>query len=206
MNLSFTPTEVNLVIAGATCIASVAAVITALFAKSQANAAWNQANLLRPRPVLVVEGSWNLEAEAAEPDGFLIRNLGSSPAFDIVVSDIEGPTLPSVGYAERLVTQRIFAIAEHGQERAIHHRMTPGGPLTIKPAYNFMKSAPEGLSPRNEEGYIQERSLNFELAYSSGQERFVVPCIIRFWLGLNARAWITPAVSWYHGERAPEAR
>jgi hypothetical protein len=205
MYLHFTSADtINLAIALATCAAAWASVKAARAAKRQGDAAWEQAELLRPRPVLAVEGNWDLEGEAVGADGFVIRNLGSSPAFDITISDIEGPLLRSVGYSERLVTERVFALAEHGEARAVHHRITPGSQLSIKAASAFVRNSAGALSPRDEAGNFYEPVLAFVLSYSGADsERFVTPCVIRFSLGLPATARVAPAATWLPQDVSP---
>lgn len=191
----FTQADINLAIALATCAAAWASVKAARAAKRQGDAAWEQVKLLRPKPVLVVEGAWDIEDDAVEPDGFLIRNLGSSPAFDITISDIEGPFLPSVGYSERLVTERVFALDADGEVHAVHQRITPGGPLSVKAASAFVKNSAGALW--GGVGNFTEPVLTFALSYSTQDGgQFTTPCVIRFSLGQPPKARIAAATTW----------
>jgi len=192
------PAEIiNLAIALATCVAAWAACVAAKAAKRQGSAAWEQVKLLRPRPVLVVEGNWNLETDANGPDGFVIRNVGSSPAFDIDISEIEGPFIASVGYSERLITERIFVISEGNEVRAVQHRCTPGNQLDLDATFNFLQVAGNSMFASNEAGNPPRHTLKFVLTYSTlDGGRFTTPCTIRFHLGLGAFAKITPDASW----------
>ena len=147
--------------------------------------------------MLVVEGNWSLESDAGGPDGFVIRNVGSSPAFDSDISEIEGPFLPSVQYPERLITERIFVIGEGGQVRAGQHQCTPGNQFDRDTAFTFLKVAGQLPPPIDEAGSPLRHTLKFILTYSAlDDRRFMTPCTIRFHLGLGAFAKITPDAGW----------
>ncbi len=188
---------INLAIALATCIAAWAACVAAKAAKRQGGAAWEQVKLLHPRPVLVVEGNWNLETDADGPDRFVIRNVGSSPAFDIDISEIEGPFIPSVRYSERLITERVFVIGEGCEVRTAQHRCTPGNQFDRDATFTFLKGAGQSFAPKDEAGNPLHHTLKFSLTYSTlDGRRFTTPSTIRFHLGLGAFAKITPSASW----------
>jgi hypothetical protein len=188
---------INLAIALATCIAAWAACVAAMAAKRQGGAAWEQVKLLRPRPVLVVKGTWNLETDADRLDGFVIRNVGSSPAFDIDISEIEGPFVPSVQYSERLITDRIFVIGQGAEVRATQHRCTPGNQFDRDATSAFLKVAGQSFAPTDEAGNPLRHTLKFLLTYSTlDGRRFTTPCTVCFHLGLGAFARITPDASW----------
>lgn len=188
---------INSVVAGATSVAAFFAWRTAVAAKAQSRAAWEQVSLQRPRPVIVINGSWNLEKEGNELDGFLLRNIGSSPAFDVDVAEIDGPLLPSCGYQERFVTDRVFAIAERAEVRAVHHRLIPATQIDHRAAFGFIKTAAESFRIAEDDDDSRRPVLKFALCYSSlDGRRFSVPCRVRFWLGLNARAEVEPVSSW----------
>jgi hypothetical protein len=184
---------INSAIALATFAAAVAAWLAARAAKTQGNAAWEQVKLQRPRPVIVVEGNWNLEKESGDPDGFLVRNLGSSPAFDVDISEIEGPLVRAFGYHEHLVTQRIFVVAEQVEIRAVHHRIVPAAQIDHRAALDFVKTASQSFALIDGDVSLLNSELEFSIGYSAlDGRRFEVPCRIRFWLGVNARAEIAP--------------
>jgi hypothetical protein len=196
--------QINLVIALFTFAAACAAWLSAISAKKQGDAAWEQVKLQRPRPVLVVEGHWNLESDADGQNGFVIRNVGSSPAFDINISEIEGPFIPSVGYSERLITERIFVIGEGCDVRPAQHRCTPGNQFDRDAAVTFLKVAGQSFMSTVDAGNSLRHTLKFSLTYSTLESRqFTTPCTIRFHLGLGAFAEIIPAASWL-GANSPE--
>jgi hypothetical protein len=184
---------INSVIAFATCGAAYAAY-------RAAKATEAQARLLLPRPVITVQANWGLEnASGAGPDGFLLQNIGSSPAFDVRVSDIEGPFLQQVQYRERLATNRIFVLAEKKELEAIHHRQTPGNVLDHQAAVKFVQNASLAFSPKDGHGNSLDHKLKFFVEYSAldGARRFQTECLICFSLGFpNPRALIVPASSW----------
>lgn len=206
MSLPFKMTTdeiINSVIAGGTLATAIFAWLTAMAARAQGRAAWEQVNLQRPRPVIVVEGSWNLEEKGDGPDAFLLRNIGSSPAFDIELADIDGPLVPSCGYRERLVTDRIFVIAEKSETRGAHHRLIPATQIDHRAALDFIKTAAQSFPVTDDDPNLRRPALDFALCYSTlDGRRFSVPCQMRFWLGLNARAEIVPVSSWLGMEPA----
>lgn len=157
--------QINLAIALFTFAAACAAWWSAIAAKRQDDAAWEQVKLQRPRPVLVVVGSWNIETDANGQDGFVIRNVGSSPAFDIDISEIEGPLIPSVRYSERLITERVFVIGEGAEVVATQHRCAPGNQFDRDAAFNFMKVAGQSFAPANGGGNPLRHTLKFSLTY-----------------------------------------
>jgi hypothetical protein len=177
----------NSVIAAATCAAAVAA-------WRAARAASSQVELQRPRPVVIVEGNWNVEnALNVEPRGFLLRNVGSSPAFDVEVSGIEGPFLQQVQYRERLTTDRIFVLTEgKGPLEAAHHRHVPGDVLDHQAALKFVQNASQTFPPQG------DHKMEFFVGYSAlDGRRFRTECLICFNLGFpNSRAEVVPASSW----------
>jgi hypothetical protein len=189
--------QINLAIALFTFAAACAAWWSAIAAKRQGDAAWEQVKLQRPRPVLVVEGSWNLETDADGQNGIVIRNVGSSPAFDIDISEIEGPLIPSVRYSERLIPERVFVIGEGCEVIAAQHRCTPGNQFDRDAAFAFMKIAGPSFAPTDEAGNPLRHTLKFLLTYSTlDGGRFTTTCIVRFHLGLGAFARIMPDASW----------
>jgi len=188
---------INSVIAAATSIAALFAWRTALAAKTQGKAALEQIDLLRPRPVIVLEGSWSLEEEIPAPHAFLVRNVGSSPAFDIQITDIEGPVIRPQGYRERLVTDRIFVISEKSEVRAAHHRLMPGTQIEDCAAATFFNTASTFFGGSMEDPNSLRPGLEFTVSYTALDGRkFVTPCRLRFWLGLKAYAEIVPVVGW----------
>jgi hypothetical protein len=194
---------INSAIAFATFAAALAAWRAARAAKTQGDAAWEQVKLQRPRPVIIVEASWNLEKDSDEPDSILVRNVGSSPAFDVDLSEIEGPVLQTQGYRERLVTDRIFVVGEQAEIRAVHHRIVPGTPIGHLAALGFVKAVAGSPAPMDKGGDPHRPLLEFSLGYSAlDGRRFEVPCRIQFWLGFNARAEIVPVSGWLGGESA----
>ena len=194
---------INSAIAFATFAAALAAWRAARAAKTQGDAAWEQVKLQRPRPVIIVEASWNLEKDSDAPDNILVRNVGSSPAFDVDISEIEGPLLQAQGYRERLVTDRIFVLAEQAEIRAAHHRIVPGTPISHVAALGFVKTAAGSPAAMDNGGDPHRPSLEFSLGYSAlDGRRFKVPCRIQFWLGLKARAEIVPVAGWLGGDSA----
>jgi hypothetical protein len=198
---------INLAIALATCIAAWAACVAAIAAKRQGGAAWEQVKLLRPRPVLVVEGSWSLETDADRTSVFVIRNVGSSPAFDIDISEIEGPLVPSVGYSERLITERIFVIGEGSAVHTVQHRCAPGNQFDRDAAFDFLKVAGQSFAPTDEAGSPLRHMLKFALTYLTLEgTRFTTLCTIRFHLGLGAFAKIDPEASWLGANSSDEIR
>jgi hypothetical protein len=188
---------INTVVGVATSAAAVFAWLTARAAKTQGKAALEQIDLLRPRPVIVLEGRWNLEADTGVPDAFLVQNVGSSPAFDIQITQIEGPVVRPHGYREHLVTNRIFAIAEKSEVRAVHHRLLPGNQIDDRAAFAFMNSAGLSFGATGDDPDSLRPALEFKVSYAAlDGRRFVTPCRVRFWLGLKACAEIVPAASW----------
>jgi hypothetical protein len=188
---------INSVIAAATSGAAVFALLTARAAKTQGKAALVQIDLLRPRPVVVIEGGWNLEAEIEAPDAFLVRNIGSSPAFDIQITEIKGPIRQPYGYREHLATDRIFVIAEKSDALAEHHRLAPGSQIDQRAAATFIKAASTSFDASMDEPDSLRPVLEFKVSYKALDGRqFETPCRILFWLGLNARADIAPVSSW----------
>ncbi|MGO9239608.1 MAG: hypothetical protein ACLQBJ_02270 [Bryobacteraceae bacterium] len=189
------------VIALATCAAAIAAWQAAKAAKAQVK-------LLLPRPVVTVQGNWSLEAASGVgPDGFLLQNLGSSPAFDVRVSDIEGPLLQQVQYRERLTTDRIFVLADKKELEATHHRQTPGNVLDHQAVVQFVQNAGQAFSPKDGCGNTLEHKLKFFVDYSAsdGGRGFQTECLICFSLGFpNPRARIAPASGWLGKEIPPD--
>lgn len=177
---------VNIVIALATCIAAACAFLAA-------RAAGEQVKLQRPRPVITIEGNWSLESTLDdEPHGFLLQNVGSSPAFDIKVSDIVGPLLYK-GHRERLTTDPVPLLAEGKKPlEAIHRRYMPGSAIGDGAALKFVQNASETLPPQD------GQKLSFFVEYSAlDGTRFKTECLICFSLGLpNPRAQIVPCSSW----------
>jgi len=196
--------QINLAIALFTFAAACAAWWSAIAAKRQGDAAWEQVKLQRPRPVLVVEGHWNLESDADGQNGFVIRNVGSSPAFDIDISEIEGPFIRSVRYSERLITERVSVMGEGCEVIATQHRCAPGNQFDRDAAFAFMKVAGQSFAPTDEAGILLRHTLKFSLAYSTlDGRRFTTPCTVLFHLGLGAFARISPDASWL-GANNPE--
>ena len=188
---------INTAIAAATSAAAVFAWLTARAAKIQGKAALEQIELLRPRPVVVIEGRWNLEAETDASDVFLLQNVGSSAAFDIQITEIEGPVIRSHGYRETLVTDRIFVIAEKSEVRTVHHRLMPGNQIDERAAAAFMNSAGLSFGATNDDPDSLRPVLEFKVSYAAlDGRRFVTPCRVHFWLGLKACAEIVPVTSW----------
>lgn len=187
---------INFVIALATCVA-------AWGAWKAAKSADEQVKLQRPRPVVIVEGNWGLE----DPNGenFVLANIGSSPAFDIEVSDIEGPLLRQAESAERLVTDRTFVIEEKQKQVAPQCRRAPGNILRDQAAFKFIQNAARAFSPKDENGNpTLEHKLIFDVAYSTlDGRRIKTACAIRFNLAIdNLRAQVVPSASWL-GEEVP---
>jgi hypothetical protein len=184
---------INTVIAFATCVAAYAAY-------RAAKATEAQAKLLLPRPVVTVQGNWDLEnASGAGPGGFLLQNVGASPAFDVRISDIEGPFLQQVRYPERLTTDDIRFLAEKKELEVTHHRQTPGNILDHQAAAKFVQNAGQAFSPKDDRGNSLDHKLKFFVEYSAldGARRFQTECLICFSLGFpNPRALIVPASSW----------
>jgi hypothetical protein len=147
--------------------------------------------------VVTVEGSWSLASDGPDsPDRFVLKNVGSSPAFDIEVSDIEGPLLKQVQYRESLTTDHIFVLAEGEELRATHHRRTPGGTIDDQAAFKFVQNASQAFSPKDESGNpCLDHKLKFFVKYSALDGRpFKVECLIWFNLGIdNLWAQIVPA-------------
>ncbi len=195
------------IIALATCVAAFSACAgawcaykAAVAAKRQGDAAWEQVSLQRPRPVVIVKGCWSLENPTDEPSGFLLQNVGSSPAFDVEVSDIEGPLLKQVQYRERLTTNRIFVLTE-GKEplEATHHRHMPGNVIDHQAVSAFVQNASRTFSRTDEGGNPSlDHKLKFFVKYSALDSRpFMVKCSICFNLGINSlHAKIEPDSSW----------
>lgn len=151
---------INLIIAVATCVAAGCAWKTA-------KSAGEQVKLQRPRPVVIIEGSWGPEDPSGE--NFVLANIGSSPAFDIDLSDIEGPFLKEVQYSERLITHRIFVLEEKHRQVACQYRRTPSGNiLRDQAAFKFVQNAARAFSPKDEDDNpTLEHKLNFDVAYST---------------------------------------
>jgi hypothetical protein len=192
---------INSAIALGTLAAALAAWRAAREAKVQGKAAWEQVKLQRPRPVIIVEASWNLEKEGDDPDSILIRNVGSSPAFDVDISEIEGPLLQAQGYRERFVTDRIFVIGEKAEIRAVHHRCIPATQIDHRAASGFVMSSGQSFAPIDKDVDLLKPVLEFSIGYSAlDGRRFSVPCRIQFWLGFNARADIVPVSGWLGGD------
>lgn len=188
---------INSVIATATSVAAVFAWLTARAAKTQGKASLEQIDLLRPRPVVVLEGRWDLEGELDAPDALLARNVGSSPAFDIEITEIEGPVIRSHDYRERLITDRIFVIGEKAKTPAIHHRLLPGTQIDLHAAASFMKGASMAFGATMDDPDSLRPTLNFTVNYTAlDGRRFATHCRVRFWLGLKAYAEIVPVTSW----------
>ncbi|HUO00390.1 MAG TPA: hypothetical protein VMU69_29690 [Bradyrhizobium sp.] len=147
--------------------------------------------------MIVLEGQWNLEAKTDVPDAFLVHNVGSSPAFDIEITEIEGPEVRPHGYRERLVTDPISVVAEKSEVRAAHHRLLPGNQIDNRAVAAFMNSAGTSFGATNEDPDSLRPSLEFQVSYAAlDGRRFVTRCRVRFWLGLKANAEIVPAASW----------
>src|ERR1035441_8042062 len=148
-------------------------------AQKEGSGAWEQVKLLRPRPVLVVEGNWSLESDSDGPDGFVIQNVGSSPAFDIHISGIEGSFIPSVRCSERLITERILVIGDGSEVRAVQHRCMPGNQFDADATFAFLKVAGQSLPLTGEAGSPLRHMLKFIRAYSTTDgRRFTTPCTI----------------------------
>ncbi len=184
---------IQLVIAAATCAAAVSAWLAAKAARAQVK-------LQEPRPVIVIEGKWPLENNNVEQDGFLVRNLGSSPAFDISISDIEGPLLPSEPpYRERLITEQIPVIADKGEAHAIHHRCLPNSQIDQQAVLGFVKTAGPRFPIEGAGGNrCLEHDLHFSVTYSRvNGTQIKTKCVIRFNLGVNVLvAHVAPVSSW----------
>ena len=186
---------INVVIALATCLA-------AWSAWKAARAAQQQVKLQRPRPVIIVEGNWGLEDSSGE--NFVLRNIGSSPAFDIELSPIEGPVLKQVRYAERLVTDRMSVLAEKQGQVASQCRCAPGNTLRDQAAFNFVQAAGPAFSQTDEEGNpTLVHEIKFFVSYSTLDGRQIrTECAIHFNLGVgNLRAQVVPASGWLGVEK-----
>src|SRR5208282_6036184 len=127
-------------------------------------------------------------------------NIGSSPAFDVRVSDIEGPFLQQVQYRERLTTDLVCRLLlEKKTLVATHHRRVPGNDLDHQAAFTFLRNAGQALPPTDGHGNPLDNRLRFFLEYSAldGAREFRTECLIHFNLGFpNPRAQIVPASSW----------
>lgn len=188
---------INSVIAAATSGAAIFAWLTARATKVQGKASLAQIDLMRPRPVIVLEGRWDLEAETDALDTILVRNVGSSAAFDIQIAEIEGPMIRSHDYRERLITNRVFVLAEEDTVRAVHHRVMPGNQIDARAATTFMNGAGSSFRTVDDDPDSLRPLLEFTVSYTAlDGRRFVVPCQVRFWLGLKACAEIVPLASW----------
>jgi len=164
-----------------------------------AKAAWAQVKLQRPRPVVTVEGNWSLNNSTSGPDGFMLKNVGSSPAFDIEVSDIEGPLLKQVQHRERLVTDHILVLEEKNGLEATHHRRMPGNVIDHQAVTTFVQNAGQTFLPKDKSGNPSlDYKLNFFVEYSAlDGRRFKTECLMSFNLGIdNLRARIVPESSW----------
>ena len=196
----------NLVIASATCVAAIAACIAAWSAskaakaaESQGRAAWVIVELQRPRPVVIVEGDWKLEgSDENKSDCLRIQNIGSSPAFDVDVTEIEG--LKRAEYTELLTKERIFVLAEKSAPmHATHHRRVPGIPITPKAMLEFVKTVGESFPHKDAAGNPSlDHRLNFEITYKTlDGRRYTTACQIRFNLVVSSRrAHVIPVSSW----------
>src|SRR5579875_586544 len=191
---------VNLMVAVATGTAAWFAYLAAKAARKQAEAAWAQVDLQRPRPIVTIRGEWSVaKLDERGPRGFLLVNLGTSPAFDVDISEISGPVLRTANYAERLVTDRTFAVGAD-PIYVTHYQCMPGTTLTEHAVARFLLSAAEqGFSIHSGDGNaVLEHELNFAVSYSAADgRRFRTDCRIRFNLGLNVlRAWVEPVSTW----------
>ncbi len=192
----------------AACLATWFAYWTAKAARTQADASWELVRLQRPRPVVTVEGDWNFENSSGGPDGFGLKNVGSSPAFHIEVSDIEGPVLRQAQHRETLTTESILLLEEKEMQVAIHHRCMPGNVIDDQAAFKFVQNASRAFSPRDEDGNpTLDHELNFFVAYSTLDGRRIrTECLIRFNLGADRRrARIVPVSGWL-GVETPEKK
>lgn len=186
---------INLIIALATCFA-------AWCAWKAAKTAGEQVRLQRPRPLVIIEGAWGLE----DPNGgnFALANIGSSPAFGIEVSEIEGPFLSQVGHEERLVTDRMFVLEEKQRQVASQYRRVPGNILCDQAAFKFVQNAGRAFSTKNEDGNpTLVHEAKFFVSYSTLDGRQIkTECAIRFNLGVdNLRAQVVPVSGWLGAEK-----
>jgi hypothetical protein len=133
------------------------------------------------------------------PDGFVLKNVGSSPAFDIEVSDIEGPVLKQALHPERLTTDHILVLEEKKGQEAIHHRHMPGNVIDHQAVTAFVQTASQTFSPKDKSGNPSlDHKLNFFVEYSAlDGRRFTTECVMSFNLGIdNLSARIVPESSW----------
>ena len=185
-------------------IIAFATFIPALSAASGAFAAWKQVKLQRPRPVAVVEGRWSLDNAIGGPSGFRLQNVGSSPAFDIQISEIEGPILKQVQYRERLTTDHIFVLPERIEPLEVtHHRHASINVINHQAAATFIQNAGPAFSPEDyDDNQNLTHDLNFFVEYSAlDGRRFRTKCLMRFSLGIDTlSATIVPSSSWLGAE------
>jgi hypothetical protein len=135
----------------------------------------------------------------------VLRNVGSSPAFDIEVSDIEGPVLKQTQQREHLTTDHIPVLEEEKEQQAIHHRHMPGNVIDGQAVATFVQNASQTFSFKEDGGnHSLDYDLNFFVAYSTLEGRRIkTKCLIRFNLGVNGlRAQILPVSSWLGTETA----
>ena len=191
---------IDSVIALATCAAAWCSYKAAKAAEIQGRAAWEQVGLQRPRPVVTVEGSWSLENSTGGSNGFVLKNIGSSPAFDIEVSEIEGPLLKKPQeYRERLTTDHISVLEEKKDQEAIHHRRLPGTVIGQSALPTFLLTAGQTFPIKDNDGNpTLEHKLEFFLKYSTlDGRRIKADCLICFNLGIDSQqAKIVPVSSW----------
>lgn len=174
--------------------------IAAFSAASGAFAAWKQVKLQRPRPVVIVEGRWSLDYAIGGPNGFRLQNVGSSSAFDIQISEIEGPVLKPVQYKERLTTDHIFVLPERTEPLEVtHHRHASVNVINHQAAATFIQNAGPAFSAEDDDGNPNlTHDLNFFVEYSAlDGRRFKTKCLMRFNLGIETlNATIMPSYSW----------
>jgi hypothetical protein len=201
--------EINLVIALATCAAAIASWVAARSARRASKAAEEQTMLQRPRPVVIVAGSWSLENSLDDPDGFMIKNIGSSPAFDIEISNVEGPLLKQVQHRESLTTDHTFFLETGAKRIAVHHRLMPGNVIDHDAVAKFVQNAGQAFPLIGAMGApTLEHLLKFRVEYSTLDGRQIrTECLLRFDLGANRlRADIIPVSSWLGTETPSKVR
>ena len=131
--------------------------------------------------------------------GFRLRNVGNSPAFDIVVDTLRLPTgQTAITPPTSLGSSTIHALAAGEKCEFVHKHFNERDLLTKQEAgLAFVDDLDVVFSQMSRaEGFVRQRELVFELMYRNlSRDTFRVKCPLLFDRALN-RVWLEPKPGW----------
>lgn len=207
-----TPSVTDWISACSTVVAVVAAGFAAFYtrraateAAKAARAAADQVELQRPRPIVIAAFLRSLsetKVPGASDTYIRLRNIGDSPAFDVLVSPLETPgVVPGLDSVSRLETERVLWLAPGIDPVPCVHRVIPDrGPLSgmrnaagfVDDAKTFFDMQSRDTSSRSGDHRYE---IKFAVSYRSLDGRRFEQCHLFVVHFTRLSAWVEPVGS-----------